>query len=169
MCGTPGCNLPDFHNGPCSTDAPSGKRPRVQAQMVCMGPPPPPPSPPRRRVPRPPPVARPESPPPQQSVHPNGLHRYYHALRWGVPLPDGPLAEDAGSDREFSEAWRLQEVDERLRNRANVAALQAELMGLWNVHIDALQPLASQRALPEACRRFACEHASRLAAQLREV
>jgi len=133
-----------------------------------MGPPPPPPAPVRRRVPRPTPVVRPSSPPPQQSLHPNGLHRYYHALRWGVPLPEGPLAENAGSDRELSEAWRLEEVDERIRERDNVTALQAELMGLWNAHIDALQPLVSQRALPKACRQFASEHASRLATQLRE-
>lgn len=61
---------------------------------------------------KPPAVAA--EPPPEQYVHPSGLARFYHTHRWGVPLPLGPVAEDADSDEELDESWRLSETEERV-------------------------------------------------------
>ena len=36
LCGTPGCALPDFHNGACESEVRCGKRPRVQPQVLAL-------------------------------------------------------------------------------------------------------------------------------------
>ena len=94
-CGTPGCTLPDWHEGPCSTFLTEGKRKRLMVQ-----PPPPPKKKPvvgaqstisipselgaarAKRMRR---VAPPSQVPAEQSSLPNGLQRFYHVHRWGVP------------------------------------------------------------------------------------
>jgi len=165
MCGTPGCSLPDFHPGMCESDAPSGKR---ESAPVLPPPPPPPPSRPVVRRPRQP-KKRPAATkrPAEQRVESNGLHRFYHVHRWGVPLPDGPVECGAGSDEDVDESWRLEESTRRTRARTDVGPNEATLTGLWNEHVKTLPPLVSDRMLPGACRQFARAHAAALAAELR--
>ena len=121
-CGTPGCRLHDFHNGPCENQEPVGTRPkptnfdeRKKAQRANR-----PHDAEGKRPKRPKPTvpAFPAEPPPEQCVAPSGLSRFYHTHRWGVPLPLGPVAEDANSDDELDESWRLSETEERLRSRS---------------------------------------------------
>lgn len=115
-CGTPGCTLPDFHKGPCEGQTPLGSRPkpsnfseRKKDQVRPCDTKEKRPKRPKQEAPA---VAA--EPPPEQYVHPSGLARFYHTHRWGVPLPLGPVAEDADSDEELDESWRLSETEERL-------------------------------------------------------
>ena len=173
LCGTPGCGKRDFHVGPCTTDEPTSKRPRYEAPPL-----PPPqkcPPPRRQRVPRQesaqdvidatdPPQQR---KPAQQFQLPNGLRRFYHVHRWGVPLADGPVEALTGgaSDDEADEDWRLEESLRRMQARPELPAPEIDLMRLWNAHVQALPtPLVSDRMLPDACRRFAHVHADSLRA-----
>ena len=167
ICGTPGCTLPDFHTGLCAGQKVAAKRPRVTVQ-----PPPrprPPPPPPKPKPPPKPAAPRPLSPPPEQCVLPNGLHKFYHPLRWGVPLPAGPVAAASAEcdERAADELWRHEQVERRLRSRPSVTAADGDLMLLWNKHVAAQPPLASDRALPGACRQFARAHAAQLTDTLR--
>ena len=68
----------------------------------------------RPKRPKPAAPAMAAEPPPEQYVDPSGLSRFYHTHRWGVPLPLGPVAEDANSDDELDESWRLSETEVRL-------------------------------------------------------
>lgn len=145
LCGTPGCELPDFHDGPCSCDAPSaGKRQRLPA---------------KKSLPEfshhpgaAQPYAKRQKPhdevaaaaaaaraaarkarrqaadssadaecdprPAQQMRLPSGLARFYHVHNWGVPLPDGPVDVDGSrSDDEVDERWLLDECAGRMRAR----------------------------------------------------
>ena len=169
LCGTKGCTLRDFHVGPCSNEIlDSGKRPRYV---------PPPPPPPKRKAPaadlpkqkrKAPAVsqlaAAPATPAEQQTM-PSGLSLYYHATRWGVPLPEGPVSLDC-SDDEVDESWRLRETSARTAARDGVTASEAALCTLWNAHVSALPPLVSDRMVPDACRSFARAHAAALASEL---
>ena len=165
LCGTPGCTLPDHHAGPCSNWV-TAKRERY------VPPPPPAPKPkaaPAERKPKPA-KERPASPPPVQELLPSGLYKYYHPLRWGVPLPAGPVDGDGAvrcDEAEADEGWRLEQAAARTRARPEVGGAQADLMALWNAHIAALPPIASDRALTRICRTFCREHAAQLAAELR--
>ena len=115
-CGTPGCTLPDFHKGPCEGQTPLGSRPKPsnfsERKKDQVRPCDTKEKRPKRPKQESPAVAA--EPPPEQYVHPSGLARFYHTHRWGVPLPLGPVAEDADSDEELDESWRLSETEERL-------------------------------------------------------
>jgi len=166
LCGSPGCVLPDFHEGLCSTAEVLGKRPRVLIQQ------PPPPRPSIRarcRSNRPAPMPTALEPPAQQRVLPNGLHRFYHGQRWGVPLPEGPVEREANSDDEADEGWRLRQIEQRIRARANVSEGEAAFMGMWNRHMHTWPPTVSDRMLPETCRHFASQNVTVLADTLQEV
>jgi len=117
-CGTPGCTLLDFHKGPCEGQDPLGTRPKPTnlSERKKDRPPVRPPDAEEKRPKRAKPAASalPAEPPPEQYVDPSGLARFYHTHRWGVPLPLGPVAEDANSDDELDESWRLSETEERL-------------------------------------------------------
>lgn len=168
MCGVPGCTKPDFHFGPCSTEEAPAKRPRL-------------PAPPATKAPRhvgpkaaPKPARKPklvesapEEPPPEQRKMPSGLHRFYHTHRWGVPLSMGTLAEDAESDEELDESWRLRETEERIRSRGVATLSEVEFMVLWNAHVQGSAPLVSGHAVPATCRHFAVAHAAQLSTTLR--
>jgi hypothetical protein len=161
-CGTPGCNLPDYHPGICESLAPARKRDPVNYTLKpAPKPPPRPAAMPRlkRRVA----VLKPA----EQSILPNGLHRFYHVHRWGVPLPDGPVDCTAGSDDEVDESWRLEAPARRTRARTDVPSGDAALAQLWNAHVRSLPPLVSDRMVPGACRQFARAHAKVLAKELR--
>jgi hypothetical protein len=161
-CGTPGCNLPDYHPGICESLAPARKRDPVNYTLKpAPKPPPRPAAMPRlkRRVA----VLKPA----EQSILPNGLHRFYHVHRWGVPLPDGPVDCTAGSDDEVDESWRLEAPARRTRARTDVPSGDATLAQLWNAHVRSLPPLVSDRMVPGACRQFARAHAKVLAKELR--
>lgn len=124
------------------------------------------------RPPRPsiPPVQRPASPVPEQQLQENGLYRFYHPLRAGEPLPDGPVAPAASEpDSEFSCKWMLEEVFQRIRKRSGLCEAQADLMVLWNSFVEERRPISSDRKLPQLCRRFALEHATSLTSTLREA
>ena len=120
LCGTPGCELLDFHTGPCSTDVPASKRPRycpgdlselpkkrqsttTDGDLKAQ-----------RRTKQKRPIykdddgdgdgngdddERPRSPikPAQQDALPSGLQRFYHVHRWGVPLMMAPWRFSTGS------------------------------------------------------------------------
>lgn len=168
-CGTPGCTLPDFHNGPCNTAMVSGKRPRVsvvapvpQKARRPKG------DAPARPQPKPPAVQAAPEPPAQQRRLSSGLHRFYHSQRWGVPFPDGPVEPDVSDDR-AEESWRLQQTDRRIAARGSVSKSQASLMAMWNAHVHAQPPLVSDRMLSQVCRKFAVEHAAALAGPLRQA
>ena len=105
LCGTPGCELRDFHDGPCSCDAPAdGSRQRQAAKRTEPAAPhaaqPQQKKPRRTRA-----AAAPASPecdprPAQQFQLPSGLSRFYHVHSWGVPLPDGRML--VAGDRRIS-------------------------------------------------------------------
>ena len=165
ICGTPGCNLPDFHKGPCAGWAPKKRVSQPVMQLNVR------PEPVRSRAP-----AKPKRPyyppkpktaeelaaeaaaeaaarkPAEQRVLPSGLWPFYHAHRWGVPLPPGPVPPDEGSDDELDETWRAREAERRIDGRRGVDPADAELMKLWNAHVAASEKLVSDRALPAACR-----------------
>ena len=164
VCGTPGCDLPDFHEGLCSTSAVSVKRPRT-----LIHPPPPPRARTFRASSRPAPAPQATEPPAQQRILPNGLHRFYHGQRWGVPLPDGRVEHDANSDDEVDDGWRLRQLEQRIATRAGVTELQTTFMNLWNAHVHGSPPVVSDRKLPESCRRFATSNARVLSGKLRQV
>ena len=169
QCGTPGCTLRDFHPGPCITEAPAGKRPRptnLEEPKKFRKGAKRPEAEKRPRKPKPVTIL-PKEPPPEQSVVPSGLHRFYHAHRWGVPLPVGPVAEEDDSDDELDESWRLSETEERIRSRGLATPAEVDFMMLWNAEVHRAAPLVSDRALPGACRRFAAAHAERLRTSLR--
>ena len=100
---------------------------------------------------------------------PNGLHRFYHGMRWGVPLPGGPVEHEENSDDEVDEGWRLQQVEQSIRARHDVAPPQAELMTMWNAHMHHAPPVVSDRMQPAVCRRFANANAVVLAGSLRQA
>ena len=180
ICGTPGCNLPDFHKGPCAGWAPKKRVSQPVMQLNVR------PEPVRSRAP-----AKPKRPyyppkpktaeelaaeaaaeaaarkPAEQRVLPSGLWPFYHAHRWGVPLPPGPVPPDEGSDDELDETWRAREAERRIDGRRGVDPADAELMKLWNAHVAASEKLVSDRALPAACRAFARAHAAALSTRLR--
>lgn len=167
ICGTPGCGLPDFHDGICQSQAPVSKR---ESAPVLPPPPPKKPARPRPTAPRPkPPKPAVALVPAQQHALPDGLHRFYHVHRWGVPLPSGAVDCGPGSDDEHDEGWRHDETTRRIRSRADVGPNDAAVAELWNAHVRSLPPLVSDRMLPDACRKFARAHASRLAAELRSA
>ena len=123
LCGTPGCNLLDFHDGPCENQEPLGDRPkptnfdeRSHAQKARERSLRPDAGEKRPKRPKPAAPTLPAEPPPEQWVNPSGLSRFYHTHRWGVPLPLGPVADDVNSDDELDESWRLSETEERLRS-----------------------------------------------------
>ena len=170
-------SLSDFHEGPCTTDEPTSKRPRY-----CPPPPKPRKSASEREEERnarrrarashdadaepfdgadPPPI---NHKPALQFALPSGLRRFYHVHRWGVPLADGPIEALTGnaSDDDVDEDWRLDEQRRRSRSRPELSDSETEFMSLWNVHVQSLPPLVSDRMLPEACRRFALKHAALL-------
>ena len=128
-CGTPGCTLDDFHKGPCESHDPLGTRPKPanfsERKKDRLRPPDAKEKRPKRPKPAAPAVAA--EPPPEQYVDPSGLSRFYHTHRWGVPLPLGPVAEDANSDDELDESWRLSETEERLVRVTGRAALGLEI------------------------------------------
>ena len=180
ICGTPGCNLPDFHKGPCAGWAPKKRVSQPVMQLNVR------PEPVRSRAPVKP--KRPYYPPKpktaeelaaeaaaeaaarkpaEQRVLPSGLWPFYHAHRWGVPLPPGPVPPDEGSDDELDETWRAREAERRIDGRRGVDPADAELMKLWNAHVAASEKLVSDRALPAACRSFARAHAAALSTRLR--
>lgn len=178
-CGTPGCTLPDWHEGPCSTFLTEGKRKRLMVQ-----PPPPPKKKPvvgaqstisipselgaarAKRMRR---VAPPSQVPAEQSSLPNGLQRFYHVHRWGVPLPAGPVDCGAGSDAEADEGWRFKALAQRTEARSEVGEVDGAFTRLWNAHVHALRPpLVSDRMLPGTCRQFARGNAAVLAGPLRD-
>ena len=97
----------------------------------------------------------------------SGLHRFYHTHRWGVPLSMGTVAEDAESDEELDESWRLRETEERIRSRGVAAPPEVEFMVLWNAHMQGSAPLVSDNAVPATCRHFAEAHAAQLSTTLR--
>jgi len=167
-CGTPGCTLPDFHNGPCTTDAPVGKRPRpanleepnkfrkIAKASGAEKPRPRPPKPEKNAI-------LDATPPPAQGLLSSGLHRFYHAHRWGVALPPGPVADDCDSDNELDESWRLSETEERVRARGVATPAEIDFMLLWNCHVQRHSaPLVSDCGVPRACRSFARAHAEQL-------
>ena len=103
-CGTHGCNLVDFHPGPHSNELlDQGKRSRTTVHA------PPPKKKPRvkaappRRKPLQVPVVQRGTVPAEQRTRPDGTSLYYHATRWGVPLPDGPVALEPCSEDEVDE------------------------------------------------------------------
>jgi len=179
LCGTPGCNQLDFHDGPCDGDEPISKRQRT---LVVM------PEPKRSNnsgsergagrsrsriktdalgLGTGAEVAPPRIPATQGTM-PNGLQRFYHAHRWGVPLPPGQVEIDGGgSDEEDDDSWRLVEVACHTAARPEVAEADKILMSLWNAHVRSGPCLVSDRMLPEACRRFAQAHAETLRTDLR--
>ena len=128
-CGTPGCTLNDFHKGPCESYDPLGTRPKPanfsERKKDRLRPPDAKEKRPKRPKPAAPAVIA--EPPPEQYVNPSGLSRFYHTHRWGVPLPLGPVAEDANSDDELDESWRLSETEERLVRVTGRAALGLEI------------------------------------------
>ncbi len=167
-CGTHGCNLVDFHPGPHSNELlDQGKRSRTTVHA------PPPKKKPRvkaappRRKPLQVPVVQRGTVPAEQRTRPDGTSLYYHATRWGVPLPDGPVALEPCSEDEVDEGWRLSETSARIASRPDVTQAERALAVLWNAHVALLPPLVSDRMVPDACRRFARAHCERLCGELR--
>ena len=168
MCGVPGCTKPDFHIGPCSGEESPAKRLRLPAPPADKASQRAGPKPAPKPTRRPRPVeAAPEEPPPEQRKMSSGLHRFYHTHRWGVPLSMGTVAEDAESDEELDETWRLRETEERIRSRGVAAPPDVEFMVLWNTFMQGSPPLVSDRAVPATCRHFTKAHAARLSTTLR--
>lgn len=168
MCGTPGCTRKDYHVGLCNIVGltVSSKRPRVQVLEPVQPSAPEPSAPSIRRMRRPRPAPDQfAAVPAQQELLPSGLHKFYHAARWGVPLPDGPVLDNYANDK-VDEEWRLSQDRQRIAGRTGVSASQLKFMSIWNSHVHNLPPLVSDRMLPEACRVFADEHAELLAAEL---
>jgi hypothetical protein len=189
LCGTPGCTKEDFHPGPCTNDEPKSRREHlplpVNSRAPCK----------RKRslvreeggkhggastgagasalgvmYVRPAAAdAEPEADPRTalQVTLPSGLERFYHVHSWGVPLPKGPVEAVAGggSDDEADVEWRLDESSRRTRARAEVGPVEAELMALWNEHVQAHPPTVSDRMLPALCRKFATAHRARLSSE----
>lgn len=180
MCGTAGCTGKDHHLGPCTTERVSSRRPHEtslpyneqQAQRRILERIKRPVAKLRRQKPPPKEVCT-ESPPPEQGVLPSGLHRFYDPLRWGVPLPDGPVHSDPipASWQYEADEWKLAQTADRIRGRAGVSDPAAQLMILWNAHIHRTdrKELASARGLPAVCRAFARAHADHLRAKLDEA
>ena len=162
-CGTPGCTLPDHHDGMCNNEKLS-KRPRFESK------PPPPKLPQVQAVKRPrrPEPPKKDLPPAEQGELPSGIRRFYHVHRWGVPLPDGPVDYSVCSDEEVDSIWQLDEVEQRIRGRPDVPAPDADVAALWNRHIWDSPPIVTDRMLPHICRKFARANAAALGAELRQ-
>jgi len=166
LCGTAGCELPDFHVGPCSCMNMAAKRQSIPVIPAAAAPAPARECPPRAVRSS----SRETDAAPHQELLPNGLKRFYHGQRWGVPLPDGQVSEDLeNSDDDVDEGWRLQQAEQRIKARQGISLQQTSLMNLWNAHVASSPPVVSDRMLPEVCRRFAFTHADVLARALRQV
>ena len=104
--------------------------------------------------------------PAEQRVLPSGLWPFYHAHRWGVPLPPGPVPPDEGSDDELDETWRAREAERRIDGRRGVDPADAELMKVECARGGEREARERPRA-PAACRAFARAHAAALSTCLR--
>ena len=151
-CGTPGCLLPDYHDGLCQPLLVTAKRERLPVLA------PAPAKAPRRVIPKRAPK-QPIEPQPlkvaEQGIMSSSMHKFYHVHRWGLPLPDGPVECDACSDDEVDESWRLDEMERRTRSRAEVSPNEARLARLWNEHLESSDPIVSDRMLTSTCHEFA--------------